>query len=46
MALQKGKQTTVFNCSSGSSSLADVQLSALYLKSNGYMQFSLGLEEW
>ena len=42
----EGKWTTVFNCSGGSFSLADVQPSALYLKGNGYMQYSLGLEEW
>lgn len=39
-------EMTVFNCSIAVFSHANVQLSALYLKSNGYMQYSGGLEEW
>lgn len=43
---RRENELTVFNCSSSSFSHANVQPSALYLKSNGLMQYSWGLEEW
>lgn len=42
---RRGNEMTVFNCSSSSFSQVRVQSSALYLKSDGQMQYSGGLEE-